>query len=178
MAINTSQELFQHDVKDIYDAEHQFLKGQEEMLASATDSTLKQMITKHISQTQQHIRNLDQVFTLLGIPSERVMCDGAKGLVSEAQKGIKETSGVPAVCDLAIAGAADKVEHYEIASYRGLIGGAQMMGQRDIVDLLQQNLQQEEETSKLLEQAEPQLLKKAMSGATQSQGDYTQSNPS
>jgi ferritin-like metal-binding protein YciE len=181
MAINTLQEKFQHELQDIYDAEHQFLKGQEEMLANASDATLKQMITQHMEQTRQHIRNLEQVFNLLGAPAQRVMCDGAKGIVTEGQKLLKETKGSPEIADCAIAGAAAKVEHYEISSYRGLITGAEMMGQREVVTLLQQNLAQEEQTAMMIEQSEPQLLQKAMSmGASGMSGtsDYSQAQPS
>src|SRR5690349_484699 len=104
MAINSLQEKFTHELGDIYDAEHQFLKGQEEMLQNATDPNLQQMIQKHMQQTQQQIQNLKQVFNVLGQQPQRVMCDGAKGIVSEGQKTMKETSGSPAIRDCAIAG--------------------------------------------------------------------------
>jgi ferritin-like metal-binding protein YciE len=163
MAIRTLEEKFQHELQDIYDAEHQFLKGQEEMLAAATDSTLKEMINKHMQQTQGHIRNLQQIFSLMGLPAERVMCDGAKGIISEGQKLLKETQGSPEICDTAILGAASKVEHYEISSYRGLITAAKIAGQSQVVNLLQQNLAQEEQTAQLIEQTEPGMLHKAIS---------------
>jgi ferritin-like metal-binding protein YciE len=163
MAISTVQEKFMHELGDIYDAEHQFLQGQELMLQNANDGTLKQMISQHIGQTRQQINNLEQVFNLMGAKPQRVMCDGAKGIVSEGQKTMREASGSPEIMDLAILGGASKVEHYEIASYRGLITGAQTMGQRDVVNLLQQNLQQEEQTARMIEQTEPQMLQRAMS---------------
>jgi len=177
VAIKTLQEKFQHELQDIYDAEHQFLKGQEEMLANATNPTIQQMITTHMQQTQGHISNLEQIFRLMGMPAQRVMCDGAKGIVSEGQKLMKETSGVPEICDTAILGAASKVEHYEISSYRGLITGAKMMGQSQVVNLLQQNLMQEEQTAQLIEQTEPAMLQKAMGmEGTMAQGTYSQSS--
>jgi len=177
VAINTLQEKFQHELQDIYDAEHQFLKGQEEMLANATDSTLKEMINKHMQQTQGHISNLEQIFRLMGIPAQRVMCDGAKGIVSEGQKLMQETSGVPEICDTAILDAASKVEHYEISSYRGLIAGAKVMGQSQVLNLLHQNLMQEEQTAQLIEQTEPAMLQRAMGAeGTMSQRSYGQSN--
>ena len=176
MQINNLQEKFIHELGDIYDAEHQFLKGQDEMLANATDPNLQQMITRHIEESRQQIANLEQVFSLLGQRPEREMCDGAKGIVTEGQKLIRATQGAPLVRDCAINGAAAKVEHYEIATYRGLITGSEMMGQREIVTLLQQNLEQEESTAQLIEQSEPTLLQKAMGNAP-SQGDYVQATP-
>ena len=177
MAINTLQEKFIHELGDIYDAEHQFLKGQEEMLKSATDQALKEMITNHISQTQQQIRNIEGVYRALGSEPERVMCDGAKGIVSEGQKIMKETAADNQLRDCAIAGAASKVEHYEIATYRGLIMGAELMGQQEVVSLLQQNLEQEESTARLIEQSAPQLLQKAMGGTNIQQGQFSQATP-
>ncbi len=94
---------------------------------------------------------------------------------------MQETKGKPELCDTAIAGAASKVEHYEISSYRGLITGADLMGQREIVSLLQQNLAQEESTAQLIEQSEPQLLQKAMQAEGAVQGgsaqNYNQAGP-
>jgi ferritin-like metal-binding protein YciE len=162
MAIKNLQEKFIHELGDIYDAEHQFLKGQEQMLQNATDPNLQQMISQHIEQTRQQISNLEQVYSTLGQKPERVMCDGAKGIVSEGQKMLKEISGSSELRDCAIAGSASKVEHYEISTYRGLITGAELMGQQEIVSLLQENLEQEESTAMLIEQSTPTLLQKAM----------------
>ncbi len=174
MPINTPNELFMHELGDIYDAEHQFLKGQQEMLQNATSPTLKQMITTHIEQTRQQIQNLEKIFGLIGAQPQREMCDAAKGIVSEGQKGLQETAGAPAVRDCAIAGAASRVEHYEMAVYRGLITSAQLMGQQEIVGLLKQNLQQEEQTANLIEQNFPTLLQTAMSkDGSQKPGTYT-----
>jgi len=159
-----AQEMFQHEVGDIYDAEHRFLTGQQEMLTNATDPQLQGLIRQHMAQTQQHIKNLDQVFTLLGQQPKGVMCDSAQGLVTEAQKAMRDAASDP-IRDVLIDTAAAKVEHYEIASYRGLITDAQLMGQTEIQDLLQQNLQQEEQTAQLLEQTAPQLVRKALQTA-------------
>jgi ferritin-like metal-binding protein YciE len=177
MPIKSLQEKFSHELRDIYDAEHQFLQGQEMMLKKTSDSKLKQMITEHIAQTKQQIRNLEEVFDVLGEQPQREMCDGAKGLLSEGQKLLKETEGADKVQDCAIADAASKIEHYEIASYRGLITAADLMGQRGIVSLLQQNLEQEESTAQLIEQSMPELLQKAMTTGDMQQDSYSQASP-
>ena len=164
MAMMTAQEMFQHEVGDIYDAEHRFLTGQREMLTKATDPQLQGLIRQHIEQTQQHIKNLEGVFTLLGQQPRAVSCDSAQGLVAEAQKAMQDAASDP-IRDVLIDTAAAKVEHYEIASYRGLITDAVLMGQTEIQNLLQQNLQQEEQTAQLLEQTAPQLVRKALQTA-------------
>ncbi len=165
-AITNSFEKFLHELGDIYDAEHRFLKGQQEMLNVASDTQLKSMIQEHMQQSQQQIQNLDRVFAEMGLQPKAVTCDAAMGLVTEAQKTVQEAAD-QSVRDCLIDGALDKVEHYEIASYRGLLTGAKYLGQQqlnaqNISQLLQQNLQQEEQTAQKLEQTAPQLLQKAM----------------
>ena len=162
MAIYTLNEKFVHELRDLYDAEHQFLEAQQMMVQQATDASLKTNLITHIQQTQQHITNLEQAFKLLGQQAKRQPCDAAKGLVSEGQKSMKEAATVPTILDCVINGAAGKVEHYEIAGYRGLIAGAELMGQEQVVALLRENLRQEEQTAQLVEQSEPTLLRKAM----------------
>ncbi|GAB4199535.1 MAG: ferritin-like domain-containing protein [Roseiflexaceae bacterium] len=163
MAIHDLNQKFAHELGDIYDAEHRFLEAQQQMLTKASSPQLKSMIQQHIQQTEQQIRNLEEIHNLLGQKPQRVTCEAAAGLVSEGQKTMKEAAGNPAILDCVIAGAQSKVEHYEVASCRGLVTGAQMMGQQQILQLLQQNLQQEEQTASLIEQSTPQLLQQAMS---------------
>ncbi len=168
MAINTLEEKFAFSLNSIYDAEHQFLEAQQTMLESANSSTVQQMLTKHIAETEQQIENLERVHEILGLTAERETCAGAEGIVTEGSDLLAETEDVPALADLAIAGGCSKVEHYEIACYRGLIAGAQLMGQTEIVSLLQENLQQEENTAQTLESNMPALLEKAMQTASKS----------
>lgn len=162
MAIRTLEEKFVHDLADIYDAEHRFLEAQQEMMKNASAPQLKAMIQDHIAQTRQQIGNLETIYSQLGSNPQRVKCDAATGLVIEGQKGMQEAKGHPAVCDTMIAGSAAKVEHYEIAAYRGLISAAEGMGQAQIAQLLRQNLQQEEQTAQMVEQSTPMLLQQAM----------------
>ena len=162
MAIRTMDAMFQHELGDIYDAEHQFLEGQRKMLEGATDPKLQKMITTHIEETEAQIKNLEEVFSLLGQEPEREPCAGARGLVTEASKLLRETEKAPELRDYAIAGAAAKVEQYEILSYTGLISAANEMGNKKVVTLLERNLRQEEKTAKLIEENEPQLLQNAL----------------
>jgi ferritin-like metal-binding protein YciE len=162
MAINTLQEKFIHELGDIYDAEHQFLEAQQMMQEQATSETVLALFEKHIPETEKQIQNLEKVFEILGEKPERVKCQGATGLVTEGNKLLKETAENPALADLAIAGANAKVEHYEISCYEGLIIGAEMMGQKEIVKLLKQNLKQEQQTSKKISETLPELLEEAM----------------
>src|SRR5215218_5172348 len=129
MPIKTTQEKFMHELGDIYDAENRFLKGQQAMLKAATDATLKSGIEQHIAESEQQIENLKQVFELLGEKAMGEPCDAAKGIVAEAQKGVKE-AGTDEIRDCLIGASLTKVEHYEIVSYRGLILGANELGNK------------------------------------------------
>ena len=161
MPLANMQELAVHELCEIYDAEHQFVEGQQEMAQQATDGELESAIQEHIEQTRLHIRNLEEVFGKLGQEPRRETNEVAQALVSEAQEGIREAQN-DAVRDCAIVAAVMKVEHFEMGSYRGLISGAQQMGQQEVVNLLSENLHQEEETAQIAEQSAPQLIQKAM----------------
>jgi len=161
MPITNLQEKFLYELADIYDAEHRFLEAQQQMLEEASGQELQGMIQTHIDQTQQQIQNLEQVYNQMGQQPERQTCEAAQGLVAEGQKKVEEAQEGP-IRDTLINGAQLKVEHYEVASYRGLLTGAQQMGQNEIASLLLQNLQQEEQTALLVEQSTPMLLQKAM----------------
>ena len=165
MPINTLDEKFAYELSDAYDAEHRFTEAMQQMLQQASDNKLKQLLQTHMGETEQQIQNLEQIFSLMGAQAKRVKCDGAAGIVSEAQKSMEEAAGNPAILDCIIAGAAARGEHYEIASYRGLVMGAEQMGQQEVLHLLHQNLQQEEQTAQLIEDQVPKLLQKAMSSS-------------
>ena len=145
----------------VYDAEHQFLEGQQEMAQNATDQDLESAIREHIEQTRLHIRNPEEAFEQLGQQPQRQVSVVAQGLVSEAQQDIQEAQN-EAIRDCLIDAAVLKVEHFEMGCYRGMVTGAQQMGQTQIVNLLNENLQQEEQTAQIAEQSAPELLQKAM----------------
>src|SRR5215218_414005 len=149
MPITNMQELFVHELGEIYDAEHRFLDEQVRMVHRATDGDLQRSIESHILQTRQHIGNLEQFYRELGEEPRRETNEEAQG---------------DALRDCAINTAIIKVEHFEIGSYRGLVTGARlMMGESVVVgNLLEANLQQEEETAQIAEQSAEGLLQKAM----------------
>lgn len=160
MAMTTTREMFEHELADIYDAEHQFLGGQQKMRQNASDPRLQQMIQTHILETEGQIRTLEQVFLALGLEPKRQTCSGAKGLVEEGSKVMQEAS-LPELRDAAISVAAAKCEHYEIVAYKDLIGGAELLGKRKVVTLLEQIRGQELATARRLERSAPRLLQRA-----------------
>src|SRR5947209_17353313 len=120
MPISSAKEKFVHELADLYDAEHQFLEGQRQMEQKASDDKLRTMIMEHIGQTEAQIRNLEQVFGVVGEQPRRQPCSGAKGLIEEAAK-VMEEAQAPELRDALIGGATAKVEHYEMVSDAELI---------------------------------------------------------
>jgi ferritin-like metal-binding protein YciE len=161
MPITNAQELFVHELGEIYDAEHRFIVGQQEMAEHATDESLKEAIQEHLEQTEKHAANVERVFTELGREAQRETNEAARGLVSEAQEGIQQAQS-DALRDGAIVSAVIKVEHFEMGSYRSLLTAANLMGQTEIERLLRENMQEEEETARIAEQSAEELLQKAM----------------
>lgn len=159
MSISTLQEKYLTELSHIHDSEHRFVEAQQQMLARTTDATLRAGIEKHIAQTKGQIDNLHQVYSLLGVEPARATCGICSGLISNAQSGLEVQDA--ALRDCFIGGAAAMVEHYEIGVYRGLINEARLMGQDQVAALLQQNLEQEEQTAQHLESSEPALLQAA-----------------
>lgn len=169
MPIASPQDLFLHELCEIYDAEHRFVEGQQEMAQSATDEDLEGAIRNHITQTEQHINNLEQVFRDLGEEPRRETNEVAQGLVSEAQEGIQQSQNNE-ICDCLINSAVTKVEHFEMGSYRGMVTGAQLMGQAEVADLLEANMRQEEQTAEIAENSSQELLQKAQQSGGEEQG--------
>jgi len=172
MPIASTQDLFLHELCEVYDAEHRFIEGQQEMVEHTTDESLKGAIQEHLEQTRQHAANVERVFAELGQEAHRETNEVAQGLVSEAQEGIQEAQS-SALRDCAIVSAVIKVEHFEMGSYRSLVTGANLMGQTEIERLLRENMQQEEETARTAETSAEELLQKAMQaegGSSEEQG--------
>ncbi len=148
-AVSTFEELSLAGLKDIYDAEHQITEALPKMTEAATSADLKQAFQNHLEQTRNQIKRLDQVFEHLGQKAERKPCVATKGLIAEANEHLKETEK-GALRDAALIESAQKVEHYEIASYGTARTYAKQAGQAEVARLLEETLQEEEATDRLL----------------------------
>ena len=149
MDMDTLRDLFVHELKDVASAERQILKALPKMIKAATHPDLKQAFEEHRKQTEGQVRRLEQAFKLLGVPARGKKCDGMVGLIEEGKKMMEEDAEAP-VMDAALISAAQKVEHYEIASYGCLCTYAEMLGYDQVHDLLGQNLDEEETTDQRL----------------------------
>ena len=149
MALDSMDELFLDELKDVYNAEKQLLVALPRMAKGAQSPKLQQAITKHLRETEGHVKRLEQILQSLGEPLRGKKCKGMEGLIEEG-KEILEEEGAPEVIDAAIISAAQRVEHYEIAAYGCLRTYAQLLGNTEADRLLAQTLAEEEATDKAL----------------------------
>lgn len=154
MKLSTLDELFTHELKDLYDAEHRLVEALPKMAKAATDPELVKAFEKHLADTRKQVTRLKEVFAACGETAERETCEAMKGLIEEGEEVIEDAEEGP-VLDAALIAAAQKIEHYEIASYGTLITWAQLSGYTEEQQLLQQNLEEEKSADeKLTEIAE------------------------
>lgn len=159
--LNSLQELLVEEIKDLYDAEHQLTKALPKMAKAATNTQLQNAFTSHLTETEGHIKRLEQVFEALGEKPTRKTCKAMKGLVEEGSEAIEEDME-PEVKDAALIAAAQRVEHYEMAGYGSARSFAQTLGHSNVVKLLQQTLNEEGAADeKLTKIAESRVNEKA-----------------
>ena len=147
--IATMDDLFLHGLKDIFYAENQIVKALPKMIDKATNRDLTKGLNQHLEETKKQIERLEQVFRLLGEEPKGVKCPAIDGLIDEADEVAGEVDDKN-VLDAAIVGAAQAVEHYEMARYGTLIAWAEELGRDDIVRLLNTNLKEEKAADKKL----------------------------
>jgi ferritin-like metal-binding protein YciE len=147
--IQTMDDLLLHGLKDIYYAENQIVKSLPKLIDKATNRDLSKGLTNHLEETKNQIARLDQVFQKLGEEPQGVKCPAIDGLIKEADELAGEVADKE-VLDAAIVGAAQSVEHYEIARYGTLIAWAESLGRDDVIRLLTTNLNEEKAADKKL----------------------------
>jgi ferritin-like metal-binding protein YciE len=149
MAMDSLKDLYVEELKDLYSAENQLLKALPKMARKASSPDLRAAFEEHLGQTERQVNRLEKIFKGLGEKPTGKTCKAMKGLVEEGKEIIEE-KGDGSVLDAALIGAAQKVEHYEIASYGTARTFASMLGEEDAVELLQQTLDEEGATDKKL----------------------------
>ena len=145
------QKLLMHELSDLYDAEQQIVKALPKLIQNASSTELQQALKQHLTVTQQQVERLDQVFETLGEERESKKCKGMAGLIAEGEDVIKEDFE-DSTQDAGIIGAAQRVEHYEIAAYGTARTLALTLGNEEVAELLEQSLDEEKEADQLLTQ--------------------------
>lgn len=149
MKLNSLNDLFVHELKDTYDAEHQIIDAMPKMIDAASSQEVKDKFSHHLDVTRTQVARLDEVFDMLDMDAEREHCDGMAGIIKDGQKMVT-ADGDPNVKDAGLIGAAQKVEHYEIAAYGTLRTFANTLEMPDIADKLQTTLEEESRSDKTL----------------------------
>ena len=161
--IKTMNDLFVHQLQDIYYAEQQLVKALPKMADKATDKQLKQDFLFHLDETRNHVQRLEQVFQQIGTAVKAIDCPAIDGIIEEANETTSEVAD-KAVLDAALINAAQAAEHYEIVRYGSLIAWAKQLGRNDCASLLQKTLDEEKATDrKLTEVAESKVNLRAAS---------------
>jgi ferritin-like metal-binding protein YciE len=149
MKLQSLEELFVHECKDLLSAEKQLVKALPKMAKGAANEQLRAAFEEHLEQTKGHVERLEQVFSGIGKAARAEHCKGMEGLIEEGADLLEEHAD-DMIKDAALIAAAQKVEHYEISGYGTARTLAELLGHQDAVELLQQTLDEEKETDQKL----------------------------
>ena len=163
MELDSLEKLYIDELKDLYSAENQILKGLPRMIKAASSRELKRAFTDHERVTKRQVKRLERIFKELGTSPRGKKCAGMEGLIEEAKELISEKPE-PDVLDAGLISKAQHVEHYEMAGYGTVRNYAKVLGYRDQAALLQETLNEEGETDKLLTQISARINVEAVDG--------------
>ncbi len=147
--IETMDDLFVHQLKDIHYAEKRIVGALPEMIGKATSPQLKSAFESHLGETRNHVKRIEQVFQMLGSKPESIDCPAIDGIIDEAEEVAGEVED-KSVLDAALIAAAQAVEHYEMTRYGTLIAWANTLGRSDCAAVLRETLAEEEAADKKL----------------------------
>ena len=157
MKLDSLKKLYVEELRDIYSAETQLVKALPKMAKGASSAELKQAFEDHLEQTKEHVERLEEIFNRLDEKPTGKTCKGMKGLLEEGSEMLEE-EGEESVIDAGLIGAAQRVEHYEIAAYGTVRTFANLLGEEEAADLLQQTLDEEGETDKHLSELAEEIV--------------------
>lgn len=157
MKLNTLKQLYIEELRDLHSAENQLLGALPKLAKGASSEELKLAFENHLDQTKVHVERLEEIFERLDEIPKGKTCQAMKGLVEEGSEILGE-DGEESVLDAGIIAAAQKVEHYEIASYGTVRTFAQLLGEDEAAELLQETLDEEGEADKLLTQLAQEIV--------------------
>jgi len=163
------KQLYIDELKDLYSAENQLVKALPKLVKGAQSNELRQGFEEHLEQTKGHVQRLEQIFEMLGESPKGKKCKGMEGLIEEGSE-VMDEDYEGSVLDAALIGAAQRVEHYEIAGYGTVRNMAELLGESDQVSLLEETLQEEKETDEKLTALAKQINAEA-NGSAASEAD-------
>lgn len=157
MQTNSLQHLYIDELRDLYSAEMQMVKTLPKMAKASSNSELRYALEEHLRQTSDQVSRLEEIFRMLEEKPRGKKCLGMEGLIKEGTRTLKKEEYDEAVMDAALIGAAQRVEHYEIAGYGTVRAFAALLGHRDHVSLIEQTLEEEKKADQRLSQLAEQI---------------------
>jgi ferritin-like metal-binding protein YciE len=149
--------LLQEEVKDLYDAEKRLLRAIPKMAKAASSEALSSALTEHLEVTRTHVARLEKIFELLEAPAKGKPCAGMKGIIEEGDETLGQNAS-EGLMDAAIIGAAQRVEHYEMAAYAAARAMAEHLGNTEVAGLLEETWEEEHEADEKLAELAEQIL--------------------
>ncbi len=174
MRKDSLRQLYVDELKDLYSAETQLVKALPKLAKTSSNAELRQAFEEHLRQTSEHVSRLEQIFETLGEKPGGKKCVGMEGLVKEGAETMQEKYG-DTVMDAAIIGAAQRVEHYEIAGYGTVRAFAELLGERNHLSLIEQTLEEEKQADEKLTQLAEEVNSQAEKGETETTGRQRES---
>ena len=157
----TLEQLFLHELGDLYSSESQLIKALPKMVKAAESEELKHAFQAHLGETETQLERVKQAFEIAGGKAKAELCKGMQGIVAEGDEQIEKKTG-----DLGLIGAGERVEHYEMASYQSAIAMANELGLKDAVDLLTESLGEEQKAAKTLNQISKKIIGQVSKGTS------------
>lgn len=166
------RELYTDELKDLYNAENQLVKALPKMAKAASSEELRRGFEEHLEQTKQHVQRLERIFKALDESPKGKKCVGMEGLIKEGSE-VMEEDFEDAVLDVALIGAAQRVEHYEIAAYGTVRALAKILGETEHASVLQETLHEEKETDEKLTELATEINEQANEGSEETAEETT-----
>lgn len=157
MKIDSLSTLLEEEIKDIYDFEKRLVRALPKMAKAASSEELRNALTEHTEVTKKQVARIEQVFKLMDASPKAKPCAGMKGILEEGEESM-QMDAEEGLLDAAIIGAAQRVEHYEMAAYASVRAMAEQLGNQEVVDLLQETWEEERETDEKLSEIAEQIL--------------------
>lgn len=164
MSVESIEDLFLDELKDLYSAEKQITKALPKMAKAASTEELATAFQEHLEETKGHVERLEKIFQILGKRGTGKTCEGMKGLITEGSEMIQEVEKGP-IRDAGLISAAQRVEHYEMAGYGTVRTLAELLGKDDIAELLEATLSEEKAADEKLTEISESVNEEALEAA-------------
>jgi ferritin-like metal-binding protein YciE len=175
MKIDSLNTLLEEELKDIYDFEKRLVRAIPKMAKAASSEELRNALNEHLEVTRNQVDRVERVFKAIGASPKTKTCAGMKGILEEGEETIQMDAQDDSLLDVSIIGAAQRVEHYEMAAYASVRAMAEQLGSQEVVDLLQETWDEEREADERLTEICEQILSEMEGKSAEREGEQEES---